>query len=73
MVAQELAVTAPDRVERLALCCTSPGGVGGASFPLHELANLSPAERAATGTQLLDTRFDARGSRRIPPTVAWPR
>src|SRR5262249_17915759 len=25
MVAQELAVTAPARVERLALCCTSPG------------------------------------------------
>ena len=28
MVAQEVAVTAPDRVERLALVCTSPGGEG---------------------------------------------
>ena len=32
MVAQELAVTAPSRVERLALICTSPGGGGGSSF-----------------------------------------
>src|SRR3954465_1334279 len=59
MVAQELAVTAPERVERLALCCTSPGGSGGASYPLHELASLSGGERADIGTRLLDTRFDA--------------
>ena len=59
MVAQELAVTAPDRVERLALCCTSPGGAGHASYPLHELAGLSLEERAEMGTRLLDTRFDA--------------
>ena len=59
MVAQELAVTAPERVERLVLCCTSPGGDGGASYPLHELAELPPAEAAALGTRLLDTRFDA--------------
>jgi 3-oxoadipate enol-lactonase len=59
MVAQELAVTAPDRVARLALCCTSPGGAGGASYPLHELAGLPVAQRAEMGTRLLDTRFDA--------------
>jgi pimeloyl-ACP methyl ester carboxylesterase len=58
MVAQELAVTAPERVERLALCCTSPGGAGGASYPLQELAELSAAERAARSVELLDTRFD---------------
>lgn len=46
MVAQELAVTWPDRVERLVLCCTSPGGEGGASYPLHELIGLSPEARA---------------------------
>ena len=51
MVAQELAATAPDRVERLALLCTSPGGTGGSSFPLHELA---PGEYPAT---LMDTRY----------------
>jgi pimeloyl-ACP methyl ester carboxylesterase len=48
MVAQELAVTAPERVERLALLCTSPGGEGGSSFPLHE----SPPTET-----VLDTRF----------------
>lgn len=57
MVAQELAVTWPERVERLALLCTSPGGSGGASYPLHELANLPADERTALGLGLLDTRF----------------
>ena len=57
MVAQELAVTAPGRVERLALACTSPGGEGGSSYPLHELADLPAAERAAVGARILDTRF----------------
>jgi pimeloyl-ACP methyl ester carboxylesterase len=57
MVAQELAVTAPDRVERLALLCTSPGGAGGASYPLHELATMPEIEARAEGIRLLDTRF----------------
>ena len=57
MVAQELAVTWPERVERLALLCTSPGGAGRASYPLHELATLPPAERAPRAVELLDTRF----------------
>ncbi|WP_018504734.1 alpha/beta fold hydrolase [Parafrankia discariae] len=57
MVAQELAVTWPERVERLALLCTSPGGDGGSSYPLHELGGLDPAERAALAPRLLDSRF----------------
>lgn len=57
MVAQELAVTWPERFTRLALVCTSAGGAGGASYPLHELAELPPAEAAAVGLRLLDTRF----------------
>lgn len=70
MVAQEVAVTAPDRIERLALICTSPGGEGGSSYPLHTLVDLDPAERSAVYRTLLDTRFtdewlaehaDARG------------
>ncbi|HEU4842457.1 MAG TPA: alpha/beta hydrolase [Ilumatobacteraceae bacterium] len=59
MVAQELAVTWPERLTRLALVCTSPGGPGRASYPLHELAELPPAEAAAVGLALLDTRFSA--------------
>jgi pimeloyl-ACP methyl ester carboxylesterase len=57
MVAQEIAVTWPERVERLALLCTSPGGAGGASYPLHDLAGLPPAEQPARAVVLLDTRF----------------
>lgn len=48
MVAQHLAALAPDRVDRLVLVCTSAGGAGGASYPLHE----RPADLAA----LVDTR-----------------
>jgi pimeloyl-ACP methyl ester carboxylesterase len=59
MVAQEFAVTWPERVERLALLCTSPGGAGGSSAPLHLLADMEPAERARTSLHHLDTRFDA--------------
>jgi pimeloyl-ACP methyl ester carboxylesterase len=57
MVAQEFAVTWPERVERLALCCTSPGGKSLSSYPLHELAKLAPSERATKAMQLLDARF----------------
>jgi 3-oxoadipate enol-lactonase len=56
MVAQELAVTWPERAERLALLCTSPGGVA-PSYPLHELEDLSPEDRAAVYLPLLDRRF----------------
>jgi pimeloyl-ACP methyl ester carboxylesterase len=57
MVAQELAVTVPERIERLALLVTSSGGGGGASYPLHTLADLPADERAAAGQLLMDTRF----------------
>jgi len=56
MVAQELAVTVPDRVERLALLCTSPGGPL-PSYPLHELTDLDPEARRPRYLPLLDTRF----------------
>jgi len=58
MVAQELAVTAPERVERLALVCTSPGGAGTSSYPLHELVDLDEEARTDAHVRLLDTRFD---------------
>jgi pimeloyl-ACP methyl ester carboxylesterase len=57
MVALEVAVTAPDRVARLALLCTSAGGSGGSSYPLHELADLSADERMAKSMSLVDSRF----------------
>jgi pimeloyl-ACP methyl ester carboxylesterase len=58
MVAQEFAVTFPERVERLALLCTSPGGEGGSSSPLPDLENFADPDRASALLTLLDTRFD---------------
>jgi pimeloyl-ACP methyl ester carboxylesterase len=60
MVAQEFAVTHPDRVERLALACTSAGGGGGSSYPLQELQGLPPEQRAAAQLELADSRWDER-------------
>ena len=57
MVAQEFAVSYPQRVEKLVLLCTSAGGDAGASYPLHELGALPADERAARITTLTDTRF----------------
>src|SRR5215467_8129429 len=60
MVAQEFAVTNPERVERLALGCTSAGGGGGASYPLQKLHGLPPLERPAAELKLADSRWDER-------------
>lgn len=57
MVAQEFAISYPQRVEKLVLLCTSAGGDAGASYPLHELGSLSPKDRADRITTLTDTRF----------------
>lgn len=59
MVAQEFALRHPARVERLALACTSSGGEGGASYPLHQLQDLPVEERARRMMALNDSRFPA--------------
>lgn len=56
MVAQELALLAPSRIERLVLAVTSGGGALGASYPLHDVYGLPPQEHAARFAELLDTR-----------------
>ncbi len=56
MVAQEFAIRFPSRVQRLVLACTSSGGAGAASYPLHELAGLDVRERAKRVVLLSDTR-----------------
>ena len=59
MVALELALRYPHRITRLALCCTSPGGEGGSSYPVHLLQGLRPHERARVMVSISDTRCDA--------------
>ena len=58
MIAQELAIRHPERIQRLVLNCTSPGG-DFASYPLHELLDLPPEERASRRIAIIDTRQDA--------------
>jgi 3-oxoadipate enol-lactonase len=70
MVAQEMAIRHPERVHRLVLACTSAGGAGGASYPLHELVNLSPEEASARRIELLDTRWDKAWREEHPEMVA---
>ena len=59
MVAQELVLRHPARVERLVLACTSPGGAGGVSYPLHEIGHLDRLERSRRMIPISDTRRDA--------------
>ncbi|HVT63836.1 MAG TPA: alpha/beta fold hydrolase [Mycobacteriales bacterium] len=62
MVTQELLIRHPDRVSRAVLCCTSSGGAGASSYPLHELADLAPADRAAAMVRIIDTRWSEAGA-----------
>jgi pimeloyl-ACP methyl ester carboxylesterase len=57
MVALEFAVTWPQRVERLAVACTSAGGAGGSSYPLHTIADLPADEQDALRLHLADRRY----------------
>ncbi|HEY1751199.1 MAG TPA: alpha/beta fold hydrolase [Caulobacteraceae bacterium] len=70
MVAQELALRHPGKVERLALCCTSPGGAGGASYPFHEIQHLKGEDRARHLIPVSDTRRDAAWAAANPDTYA---
>ena len=58
MVAQELALRYPRRIRSLLLLCTSSGGRGQPSYPLHELEALTPTERVHRHLQISDTRRD---------------
>lgn len=71
MVAQEFAVTWPERVEKLVLMCTSAGGAAGSSYPLHELGALDADERTARMATLTDTRFTPEWLEAHPDDAAF--
>lgn len=66
MVAQELAINHPHMVEGLVLCCTTPGGAGGASFPFHTIEHLKGEERARHMIPISDTRHDGAWAKANP-------
>ena len=58
MVAQEFAIRYPARVQSVVLACTSSGGRGRASYPLHELTDLEPDDRISRHLEAADVRRD---------------
>lgn len=70
MVALNLAQRHPELINRLVLCCTSAGGVS-ASYPLHELGDLNPADAFATRMRLIDRRWDPAADEPIPGLGAY--
>jgi 3-oxoadipate enol-lactonase len=58
MVAQEFVCRFPSRARRLVLACTSSGGKGGASYPLHELQDLPEEDRFLRMIAISDLRND---------------
>jgi 3-oxoadipate enol-lactonase len=69
MVAQEFALRHPHRVSRLVLACTSSGGVGGASYPLHKITDLPIERRVPLQMSISDVRQNAEWQQAHPETV----
>jgi len=70
MVAQEFVCRFPDRARRLVLACTSSGGKGGASYPLHELQALSEEDRFLRMIAISDSRNDKEWQDAHPDALA---
>ena len=57
MVAQELAIRYPHKVSKLVLACTSSGGEGGSSYPLHKLQELEEEKKLEVSIMINDLRI----------------
>ena len=57
MVAQHFAIRHPEKIEKLVLACTSPGGASYASADLLALMELAPRERQAAWLRMYDIRY----------------
>ena len=57
MVAQEFIKRHPSRVSKLVLACTSSGGDGGSSYPLHTLEEFNEEEKLETSIKINDLRI----------------
>jgi len=74
MVALNLAVQNPARVNKMVLCCTSPGGPDMASYPLHHLPETwSPADKIrnmmSTNDQRLDDNWQAANAASVEEMI----
>ena len=58
MVGQEFAIRYPERLDRVVWCCTSSGGAGGASYPLHKYMDDTLEQRARRQLTNADLRHD---------------
>jgi pimeloyl-ACP methyl ester carboxylesterase len=65
MIAQELAVTAPERVDRLVLCCTTPGGAD--TVPMPEATVRLFAEAPTLAPEVALRRFVENALGEGPP------
>ena len=65
MIAQELAVAAPERVDRLVLCCTTPGG--SATVPMPEVTMRLFAEAPSLAPEVALRRFVENALGANPP------
>lgn len=70
MVAQELAIGNPARVRSLVLCCTTSGGAGGSSYPLHRLSDPVTDMRTEKMLGIWDTRLGKPWQEDHPDWVA---
>jgi len=71
MIAQELAVAAPERVDKLVLCCTTPGGA--ATVPMPQVALRRFVENALSAdaaAELVQEIFDRRVANPLDP-AGW--